>query len=143
MAVIDKKLVVPYSPQQMYDLVNDIESYPQFVPACETSEIISRTEDEVRASLTFAQSGIRKSFATLNRLQPHKMIEIRLLNGPFETLEGFWRFDSLDDGHCQVVFDLEFEFSSRILKMMFGPVFQQVTTRLVDCFYVRAREVYG
>src|SRR3990172_3477383 len=127
MTVINKKVVVPYSSEQMYQLVNEIELYPEFVPACESSQILSRTIDEVRASLTFAQSGIRKSFATLNRLQPHKMIEIRLLNGPFHNLEGFWRFDHLENNYCQVVLDLEFEFSSRILGMMFGPIFTQVT----------------
>lgn len=143
MTVIHKSVLVPYAPEQMFGLVNDIRNYPKFVPACEASEIISQTEEEIRASLTFAKSGIRKTFSTLNRLQPYRMIEIRLLDGPFQQLEGFWNFHRTDNGHCNVVLDLEFEFSSRILKVMFGPIFQQATTMLVDSFYARAREVYG
>lgn len=142
MPTINKQAVVSYKQEQMYDLVNDIESYPQFVPWCEGSQVLSRSEDEVRASLSFARGGISKSFTTMNRLQPHKMIEIRLLDGPFKMLEGFWRFEKVDDQYSKVGLDLEFEFSSRLVAMMFGPVFHQVATMLVTAFTARAKEVY-
>lgn len=143
MPTIQKSAVVPYSQKQMYQLVDDIEGYPHFIPWCVSSEIISRTDDEVRATLTFASRGMQKSFTTLNRLQPHKMMEIRLLHGPFKQLEGFWRFESHKNSHCMVQLDLEFEFSSRLLAMMFGPIFNQVASTLVDAFVKRAHEIYG
>lgn len=127
----------------MYALVNDIACYPEFVPYCVGSDIIVQTEDEIRASLSFASSGMSKSFTTLNRLSPPGMVEIRLVDGPFSQLEGFWRFEKINDDHCKVVLDLEFEFSSTLLKIMFGPVFHQVASTLVDAFTKRANEVYG
>ncbi len=142
MPVINKSSIVTYSQQQMYDLVNDIEQYAQFVPWCVSSTIIHKNEDEVRACLSFAKGGMQKSFTTMNRLQPHKMIEIRLVDGPFSQLEGFWRFEEHARG-CNVRLDLEFEFSSKLWAMMFGPLFHQVASTLVDAFTKRAQEVYG
>lgn len=141
MPVVKRTMLVPYSQQQMYDLVNNVEDYRQFVPACEKSQILSRDQDKLRATLTFTRSGVSKSFTTLNLLQPQKMIEIRLVDGPFQQLEGFWRFEPKTTG-SQVSLDLEFEFSNKLLAMMFGPVFHQVTSTLVDVFYKRAQEVY-
>lgn len=143
MPIINKNAIVPYSPEHMYALVDDITSYPQFLPWCKKAEIHFRTEDEVQASLTLAWSGLEKSFTTCNRLQPHKMIEVRLLKGPFKHLEGFWRFERIGDEGCKVLLDLEFEFSSHLLSLMLGPVFTQVTNSLVDAFCQRARELYG
>lgn len=143
MPVINKSMIVPYTTQQMYDLVNDIESYPEFVPWCVEGEILSRNEEEIRANLSFARSGMQKSFSTINRLSSNKMIEIRLLDGPFKQLEGFWRFETVSDAESCVKLDLEFEFSNKILAMMFGPVFHQVASLLVDSFSDRAKTVYG
>ena len=140
---INKSKVVSYTPEQMYELVNDVESYSQFVPYCSESRIVSCQRDEVHAKLSFSSSGLHKSFETLNRLQPHKMIEIRLVNGPFKHLEGFWRFEAVNDNHCRVSLDLEFEFASRWLALMFGPIFNQVASMLVDAFCKRADAVYG
>lgn len=143
MPTINKSAEVAYTQEQMYQLVNDIEDYPEFIPWCVSSEIISRTPDEVRATLSFASGGMQKSFTTLNRLQPHKMIEIRLVHGPFRQLEGFWRFEPSGNSQSRVMLDLEFEFSNKILAMMFGPVFHQVASTLVDAFIKRADSVYG
>ena len=143
MPAIKKQKRVPYQQAEMYALVNDISSYSAFVPFCVESRIVSQSDDDIQATLSFARGGLRKSFTTLNRLKPPKMVEIRLVNGPFKHLEGFWRFDQLDDGGCQVRLDLEFEFSSRIMAMMFGPFFNQVASMLVDAFCKRADVVYG
>lgn len=142
MPIIKKSAVVPYTPAQMFDLVNTIEDYPKFIPWCAGSQVLSRNADEIQARLDFAKGGMHKSFATCNRLQPNKMIEIRLLNGPFRQLEGFWRFDDLDDG-CRVMLDLEFEFTNPLMAFAFGPVFTKVANMLVDAFQQRAHEVYG
>ncbi len=142
MTIINKFATVAYSVEQMYALVNDIEKYSQFVPHCISSQVLVRSEDEVRAMLTFSGGGMHKSFTTLNRLQAHKMIEIRLINGPFHHLEGFWAFESLSIKQCRVILNLEFELSSRLLRVIFGPVFQQITNMLVDAFQKRAAQVY-
>ena len=143
MPVISKSALVPYSCAEMYDLVNDIAAYPDFLPWCGGSEILESNEDEIRASVALSRSGINKSFTTLNRLQKNKMIEMRLVEGPFQHLEGYWRFESLSDEACKVLFDIEFEFSSRLLAMTVGPVFSQVTGSMLDAFTKRAVEVYG
>ena len=139
---INKSIVVPYSPAQMYALVNAIEDYPQFLPFCESSEVHSRTDDEVKASLVLSGFGVHKSFTTLNRLQHNKMIEIILLDGPFKHLEGFWRFDATSKTQSRVSLDLEFE-TSGMFSFAFGPVFHQMANSLVDAFDKRAQDVYG
>ncbi len=143
MTTISKSALVPYSAGQMYALVDDIESYAAFLPWCTASRVLSRDENEVRGVIGLARSGIQKSFTTCNRLQKNKMIEIRLIEGPFKHLEGFWRFQALTDESCKVMLDMDFEFSSRLVSMVFGPVFSQITNTLVDAFCQRAVDVYG
>jgi len=143
MPVINKSALVPYTALEMYKLVDDIEAYPVFLPWCGGSEVIERNEDEVRASILLSRSGIKKHFTTLNRLQHGKMIEMRLVEGPFRHLEGFWRFESLNESASKIMFDIEFEFSNKLLAMTIGPVFSQITNTMVDAFTTRAVEVYG
>ncbi len=143
MTTISRSALVPYSAAEMYALVNDVESYPQFLPWCRSSRVLSRNEDEVRATIELARGAIQKSFTTCNRLQKDKMIEIRLVEGPFHHLEGFWRFDALDEKASRVSLDLDFDFSSRILSLALGPVFGQIANTLVDSFQKRAVQVYG
>jgi len=134
---------VRYSASQMFVLVDDIEAYPEFLPWCKSTTVLSRNEDEVRATLELARGGIHKTFSTCNRLQHGKMIEMRLIEGPFKHLEGFWRFEGLGDAACKVSLDLEFEFSSRILDVTLGPIFSQIANSLVDSFCERAAVNYG
>lgn len=139
---IQRVQLVPYTTAQMYDLVNDIRQYPQFVPWCTNTEVLSENDDEIQATLHFEGAGFQKSFTTHNRLQKNKMIEIRLINGPFKHLEGFWRFDQNGDSGCKVVLNLEFEISGGLLNFAFGPMFHQVANTLVESFCQRADEVY-
>jgi len=143
MTVINKTALVPYSASEMYQIVDDINAYPEFLPWCGGSEVLSRDEDEVRARVDLSRGAIKKSFTTLNRMQTGKMIEMRLVDGPFSHLEGYWRFQPLNETACKVMFDIEFEFSNKILSMTVGPVFSQITSTLVDAFANRAVEVYG
>jgi len=143
MKTINKSALVPFSAQQMFDLVNDVESYSAFLPWCRSSRVLSANEDELRASIEIAHGSLHKSFTTCNRLQRGKMIEMRLEEGPFRHLEGFWRFNALSEEACKVSLDLEFEFSSRLVGMAMGPIFTQITSSLVDAFSKRATEVYG
>lgn len=143
MTTMTKSALVSYSAAQMYDLVNDIDAYPRFLPWCRATEVLYRDDDEVRASIEIAKGRINKSFTTRNRLQANKMIEIKLIEGPFKRLEGYWRFQPLRDDACKITLDVDFEFSNAILRMAIGPVFSQIVDSLVDAFCQRATEVYG
>ncbi|MCP0913851.1 MULTISPECIES: type II toxin-antitoxin system RatA family toxin [Legionella] len=142
MTIVKKSRVVSYSCEQMYDLVNDVERYAEFLPYFSKTLVHHRDADEVQATLVIAAAGMSKSFTTRNRLQANKMIEIRLVDGPFSHLEGFWRFDEVPEG-CHVSFDLEFDFAGRMLSMLLGPIFEQITDKMVDAFCNRAQVLYG
>lgn len=142
MTIVKKSRVVNFSCEQMYTLVNDVERYAEFLPFFSHSEVHHRDEDEVQATLVIIAAGMSKSFTTRNRLQANKMIEIRLVDGPFSHLEGFWRFDEVPEG-CHISFDLEFDFAGKMVSMFLGPVFEQVSDKMVDAFCDRAKEIYG
>ncbi len=144
MTTITRNSLVMYSPEQMYDLVNDIEAYPTFLPWCRKSRILSKTDDEICASLDLAKGGIHHVFSTRNRLEHGKAIHIELLDGPFKHLEGHWQFRMIGDNvGCRVQLDMDFEFSSRLIDLALGPVFTQISGSLVDAFCQRAHEIYG
>ncbi len=142
MPSIHRSAIIPYTTSQMYDLVNDIARYHEFIPYCVSSVVHEKSDDEVRATLTLSAKGFEKSFTTLNRLHPYRMMEIQLIDGPFKQLEGFWRFENRDENHSEVILDLEFELSNKMFAMMFGPMFQQIASTLVDAFVKRAKEIY-
>lgn len=140
---IQRVKVVPYTCAQMFELVNDVRKYPEFVPWCSQSRVLHDDADEIKATLFFEGGGFTKSFTTHNRLQTNKMIEIRLVDGPFKHLEGFWRFEPDGASGCKVMLDLEFEVAGGLLSMAFAPMFHQVANKLVDAFCERADAVYG
>ena len=142
MPTIHKEALVTFSAKQMFDLVQNVAAYPEFLPWCESSEVISRDDEKMRASITLAASGLHKTFTTQNRYQDAKIIEIKLVDGPFNHLEGFWQFKELGDVGSKVTLDLEFEFSNTLVKMALGPIFNQIASTLVEAFCSRAREVY-
>lgn len=143
MESIDRSALLPYTPQEMFDLVTDIESYPLFLPWCQGSRILSSGIDEVRASIDFAVGSMTKSFTTRNRYQLNKMVEMHLVDGPFSRLDGCWRFDPLGDEGCKISLFLEYDFSSHMLSKVVGSVFGHIANSLVDAFQQRAVEVYG
>ncbi|WP_133140362.1 type II toxin-antitoxin system RatA family toxin [Legionella genomosp. 1] len=142
MTIVQKSRIVKFSCEQMYTLVNEVEHYAEFLPYCSQSIIHHRDADEVQATLVISAAGMNKSFTTRNRLQANKMIEIRLVDGPFSHLEGFWRFDEVSEG-CKISFDLEFEFAGRMFSMLLGPIFEQITNKMVDAFCDRAENLYA
>ena len=143
MTTVNRNALVLYSAEEMYSLVNNVEAYPRFLPWCREARILFRDVDEIRASMHFSKHGIDTSFTTRNRLQKNKMIEMRLIKGPFHHLQGFWRFEPMGETASKVSLDLEFELSSTLLSIAIGPVFTQIANALVDAFVKRAREVYG
>ncbi|WP_404402443.1 type II toxin-antitoxin system RatA family toxin [Idiomarina seosinensis] len=139
---IEKSALVPYSAQQMFDLVNDIDTYPEFVPGCVDARVSEQGENYKVATLDISKAGIRKSFTTKNILSAPERIDMQLVDGPFKQLRGGWRFIPISDDACKIQFELEFEFASRLLGMAFGKIFSEVTTRMVDAFAQRAKQVY-
>ena len=96
----------------------------------------------LEASIELAKAGIHQSFTTRNTYQDKSLIELQLVNGPFKSLHGYWRFETLNDKACKVSLDIRFEFSSKLLTMTLGPLFSQICNTLVNAFVDRAREVY-
>lgn len=133
-----------YTPDQMFDLVNDVEAYPHFLPWCRGSRVISKNEDVICASLDIAKGGIHHEFSTRNTLDHGNSIRIELIDGPFRHLEGHWQFKPIGKNQgCRVQLDMDFEFSTRLLDLALGPVFTQISGSLVEAFCKRAQEIYG
>ena len=143
MPVVKKSALVTHTANQMYDLVNDVESYPEFLPWCSSSTLLSHNENEMCAELEVARIGIRQKFSTCNTLHPHERIDLRLKDGPFRNLQGSWRITPLREDACKVELELEFEFSGKLINTAFGAVFNQIANTLVDAFCKRADEVYS
>jgi ribosome-associated toxin RatA of RatAB toxin-antitoxin module len=143
MVTISRSALVEYSAQQMFDLINDIASYPQFMPGCLAAEIITQTEDMVEARLTLGKSGIQQSFVTRNTLTPPNVMVMHFVEGPFKVFEGRWQFDTLSENACKVSLHLEFEFASRVLGMTLGSRFEKNANRQVDALCERAEVVYA
>jgi ribosome-associated toxin RatA of RatAB toxin-antitoxin module len=140
---IHKTALVRYQAIQMYNLVDDINSYADFLPWCSKSTVLTRSADSVDASLEINYGKLHKSFTTRNFNTPHQAIEMTLLDGPFRHLHGKWTFTPLGDEGARVELTLEFEFSSKLLDMTVGPVFSHIANSLVDAFTKRAQEVYA
>ncbi|MEZ5543127.1 MAG: type II toxin-antitoxin system RatA family toxin [Pseudomonadota bacterium] len=140
---ISRSALVPYTQQEMFALVSDVDTYPQFLPWCSDAETLSRADDEVQARIAFAVSGVSKSFTTRNRLVRNEAIHMHLVDGPFSRLEGSWRFEPLGNAGCKISLKLEYDFSSKLVSMATGPVFNKIANSLVDAFQQRAVEVYG
>jgi len=143
MAVIKRSALVPHTPRQMFELVNNIEDYPRFLPWCRESKIIAQTEQEVEGSIEIAWSGIHKHFTTHNSLHPYERINIKLVEGPLRQLEGAWNFIAMGETGCKVDLHLEFELPASFINKLVEPIFNHIANSLVDAFCKRAAEVYG
>lgn len=143
MTVVQKSALVKFSAQQMFDLVNDIEAYPKFLPWCNGSRIIRREDDFVEAELVISKGGFNKSFSTRNHIDNGRRMTVSLLNGPFSSLEGAWVFLPLREDASKISLDLEFELSGKLASLAFGAVFNQICNTMVSSFTARAKTVYG
>ncbi|MGB0867123.1 MAG: type II toxin-antitoxin system RatA family toxin [Granulosicoccaceae bacterium] len=143
MPTIQRSAVVTYTPQQMYELVHDVERYPEFLPWCQSTQVHSRDTTEQVASISMSKGPLRQTFTTRNPLIPGEQLEVFLVKGPFKTLQGRWRFEPTGESGCRVSLALEFEFSNRLLAATVGPVFAQIARSMMDAFVKRARSLYG
>ena len=140
---IQRSALLPYPAQALYDLVNDVASYPQFLPWCSASEILEASETHMLASLEVAKGGIGQRFVTRNVLQPGQRIEMNLQEGPFTSLNGVWEFKALGDKACKISLDLTFDYAGPLVRATLGPLFNQATNTMVDAFCQRAKQLYG
>ena len=124
----------------MYELINDIESYPRFLPWCTSARVVSRQDHEVVAALGIKRGPLRAEFTTRNLLEPGKRVLMQLVSGPFRVLEGLWTFTPLGDLGCRVELEMRFEFANRVAGAVFEPLFEDTAASLVDAFVKRARE---
>lgn len=140
---ISKSAIVPYSPQQMFALVNAINDYPQFLNWCSGASILNQSEQQITASVEINKGGLKQKFTTKNTLRAFDLIEMELLDGPFKTLSGQWRFDALGNNAAKVALELQFSFKSRLMDIALSPIFTQIANSQLDAFIVRAKQVYG
>jgi len=143
MPEVIKSVLVPYTPAQMFALVDDVPRYPEFLPWCSGAEALLQDDGAVRASLHINFRGIRQHFTTANTKEPPRSLSMQLVEGPFRALSGDWRFSDLDGRGCRIEFSLHYEFSNRVLAALVGPVFGHIADTLVDAFVKRATRIYG
>ena len=152
MREVRRSALVPYSPGQMYALVNDVRRYPEFLPWCPATRVIEETAESITATVDMQRAGVRISLTTRNTMRPGELIDMTLVDGPLGGFSGGWRFVPIrapgageEPGAlrgCRVELAISFEFRSAALGLVLGPLFESTWNSLVDAFVRRAREVY-
>lgn len=143
MTAIKKSTVVPYSAEEMYALVNDIEAYPDFLRWCKDAKIINANENRLQATVFIEAGKIKQSFTTENTMQSGRRINMRLVEGPFKYLTGCWKFEPQDEQSCHISLEIDFEFKNKLMKLALSHTFNHIMDNMVDSFSNRASEVYG
>ena len=140
---ISRSAEVDYNTEAMYELVNDIEAYPDFVHWCNGASIISKNATSLTASLSLSAGGVKKTFTTRNDMQPGRRIDINLLEGPFKLLTGYWLFEPLGAQSCRISIKMNFEFKNKLLRLALDKIFSHIINTLIETFTERAQKVYG
>lgn len=143
MTTLQNSVCVPYSHQEMYDLVNDIRAYPSYLPMISEVKILSEASSTLRATITLSKGRIKLSFTTDNTMQDGKEIRMNLVEGPFKSLKAIWTFNPVHGDGCEANFKIDFEFTNGLMAMAFGGFFKEVTESLVDAFCQQAAKRYG
>ena len=144
MREVKRSALVPYTAEQMFALVEDIERYPQFLPWVATAQLLERTPQAVVGRLEMHRAGMREIVTTRNVLTPPREITLALVAGPFKTLERRWSFEPIgEDRGTRVSLSIRFEFANSMLNLLLSRSFEKSCNELVDAFVARARAVYG
>ncbi len=143
MAVVEKSVLIERTAVQMFELVDRVEDYPEFLPWCGGAELIERTDSRTVARLHINYHGLKAHFATENPKERPRWMDIKLRDGPFRSLDGGWKFTPLGDAACKVEFRLHYEFSSKVLEKVLGPVFHHIANTFVESFVKRAQQIHG
>lgn len=142
MARVQKTVLINHSASRMFELVDDVEKYPEFLPWCGGVDLIKQDDASTMATLHIAYHGLHQKFTTENHKEFPKLMEIRLKNGPFKQLEGVWRFIKLSEHACKVEFMLNYEFENNFLEKLIAPVFSHIANTFVDSFVARADQLF-
>lgn len=143
MAMVKKSVLIEHSSQQMFDLVDRVEDYPQFLPWCSLTRCIFRDDTRTIATLHINYRSVKSHFTTENNKESPSSMNITLVDGPFRRLDGMWHFKPLAAHACKIEFQLSYEFSSKMFEKVIGPVFSQIANTFVDAFVKRAYDVHG
>jgi ribosome-associated toxin RatA of RatAB toxin-antitoxin module len=140
---VSKLANVPYTAEQMYNLVNDIESYPEFLPRCTGANVINRKDESLTATVSLSTGKIKQTFTTENIMQVGERIDVKLISGPFKYLTGYWTFQNTGKNYCHIELKMDFEFKNKILKLTLNAVFNLFINSLIESFAERASKTYG
>ena len=146
MKTVHKSVLIWYSAAEMFALVTDVASYPQFLPWCDRAEVVEEDASGMTARVGISFAGLSQSFTTRNTHVPDRKVSLKLVDGPFSKLDGHWDFSPLGDGSqraCKVNFSLRYDFDNAALAALVGPVFDKIAGSMVDAFVKRAAQVYG
>lgn len=143
MKVIDRSALLPFTANQVYELVNDVEAYPQYMDGCVAASVLRHDGDLMEAQLELARGGISQRFSTRNRLVAGESIALELIEGPFEVFNGRWDFRALGENACKVSLRLEFAVNNALVGVAAARLFDRVTGDLVDAVSRRAAHLYG
>lgn len=140
---IQRSALLPYPAPALFELVNDVARYPEFLPWCSSSEVLDVSQTHMRASLAVAKGGVSQRFITRNALVWGQSIDLTLEEGPFSHLHGRWVFKALGDKACKISLDLTFDYAGPLVRVTLGPLFNQAANTLMDAFCQRAKQLYG
>ena len=143
MASINRSALVESSAEQMFGLVNDVDSYPQFMQGCSHAKVISQDENELIGELCLSKAGISQRFTTRNQLHRPTHIDMELVEGNFSNFSARWSFDALAESACKVSLQMDFEFNSSIVDFAAEKLFSSSANNLVDALVSRAHKIYG
>lgn len=140
---VNRSALVPYTTREMFILVDDVESYPEFLPWCNSAEVHNRTADIVEATLELHKGSLSNHFTTRNTRCEFETIQIALIDGPFRHLQGGWRFTEIGEEGCKLALELDFEFENMFVDMIFGSFFEDTCNSLINAYSKRAKAVFG
>jgi len=140
---IEQSALLPYSASQLFDLVNDIAAYPQYMDGCLGAEIIESSADKVTARLELGKAGLRYAFTTCNTLIPAVKMDMALVEGPFKHFSATWMFQALNESACKISLEMEFEFSAGLVDVALKRLFENTSRNLVNAVCKRAEFLYG
>ena len=140
---VNRSALVPYTAREMFILVDDVESYPEFLPWCSSAEVHNRTAEIVEATLELHKGSLSDHFTTRNTRCEFETIEIELIDGPFRHLQGGWRFTEIGEEGCKLALELDFEFENMFVDMIFGSFFEDTCNSLINAYSKRAQVVFG
>ena len=138
MPTVLKSVLVPHPASTMFELVDDVERYPEFLPWCSAARVFERTDTVTRARIDVDYHGLASHWSTLNRKDAPRSMDLEFVEGPFEAFKGRWAFTALGEGGCRVEFALDYSFSSAAMAALLGPVFGHIIETMVDRFVARA-----